>query len=95
MQTFRRDWIRFGRNEKKNSLIKQSSSTQDFRPFFQTLSLFSRRFPRLENYWADFKTLSRIQDSVRTPMGALLFGCVVSLVVRNLCLGNYRGDPRL
>ena len=29
MQTFRRDWIRFGRNEKKNSLLKHSSSTQD------------------------------------------------------------------
>ena len=30
------------------------------------ISLFSRRFPGLENCWENFKTFSRIQDSVQT-----------------------------
>ena len=34
--------------------------------FSQPLYLFSRLFPGLENCWANFKTFSRIQDSVRT-----------------------------
>ena len=37
-----------------------------FLPFFQDVSVFSRHFPRLENCWANFKTFSRIQDSVWT-----------------------------
>ena len=32
----------------------------------QTLSLFSRLFPGLENCFANFKTFSGIQDSVQT-----------------------------
>ena len=60
---------------------------------FFTLYLY---FPDVFQVWKIAGlALSRIQDSVRTPRGALLFGCVVSLVVRNLCLGNYTGDPRL
>ena len=39
---------------------------QTFYHFFQTLSLFSRLFLGLENWFANFKTFSRIQDSVRT-----------------------------
>ena len=60
---------------------------------FFTLCLY---FPDVFQVWKIAGLASSsIQDSVRTPRGALLFGCVVSLVVRNLCLGNYRGDPRL
>ena len=33
---------------------------------FQTLSLFFRLFPGRENWFANFQTFSRIQDSVRT-----------------------------
>ena len=33
---------------------------------FSRLSPFSRLFPGLENFWANFKTFSRIQDSVWT-----------------------------
>ena len=39
---------------------------EDFYHFFKTLPLFSRLFPCLENCWANFKTFSRIQDTVRT-----------------------------
>ena len=39
-----------------------SSCCSDCLPLFQTLSLFSRLFPGLENCFANFKTFSRIQD---------------------------------
>ena len=39
---------------------------KSFYHFSHSLSLFSRLFPGLENCWANFKTFSRIQDSVRT-----------------------------
>ena len=54
------DWIRFDQNEK---LWKKP---QDFLPFSQTLSSFSRLFPCLKNYWANYTTFSRIQASVWT-----------------------------
>ena len=65
------DWIRFDQNKTKNHTYKfvvalKKKKTQDFLPFFQTLFPFSRLFPGLENCWANFKTFSRIQDSVRT-----------------------------
>ena len=42
------------------------NASYNFYHFFQTLSPFSRLFPGLENCWANFKTFSRIQDSVWT-----------------------------
>ena len=48
------------------ALVVALKKTQDFLPFCQSLSLFSRLFPGLENCWANFKTFSRIQDSVWT-----------------------------
>ena len=45
---------------------KENKKNPDFLPFFKTLSLFSRLFPGLENCFANFKTFSRIQDSVQT-----------------------------
>ena len=47
------------------ALVVALKKTQDFLPFCQSLSLFPRLFPGLENFcWANFKTFSRIQDSV-------------------------------
>ena len=71
LHTNARDWIRFDQHE-KISLLKYFSAAlrkkkKDFLPFFQTLSPFSRLFPGLGNCWANFKTFSRIQDSVWTP----------------------------
>ena len=51
---------------KKKAFAVALKKKKDFLPFFQTLFLFSRLFPGLENCWANFKTFSRIQDSVRT-----------------------------
>ena len=45
---------------------KVEKNVKTFYHFFQTLSLFSRLFPGLESCWRNFKTFSRIQDSVRT-----------------------------
>ena len=42
--------------------------SQNFLPFFQTSSPFSRLFPDLENCWANFKTFSRTNGS--------LIGCI-------------------
>ena len=84
MQTYRRDWIRFDQNDerKKKTLIKHLlwlwKKTQDFLPFFQTLSLFSRRFPDLENCWANFKTFSIIQDSVQHCMDV----CILDVILQ-------------
>ena len=40
--------------------------TQDFLPFFQDFTSIFQTFPRSGKCWANFKTFSRIQDSVRT-----------------------------
>ena len=69
LQTYGRDWIRFDQNDKKftyKALVVALKKTQDFLPFFQTLSLFSRLFPGRKNCWTNFKTFSRIQDSAQT-----------------------------
>ena len=70
LQTNGWDWIRSDRRGKQFSVIKNLlklwKKNPDFLPFFQTLSLFSRLFPGLENCWVNFKTFSRIQDSVQT-----------------------------
>ena len=42
------------------ALLAFKKKTQDVLPFFQTLSLFYRLFPDLENCWANFKTFQRI-----------------------------------
>ena len=60
--------MRFDQNEKKFTykvLFVALEKTQDFLPFLQTLSPFSRLLPGLENYWENFKTFSRIQDCVK------------------------------
>ena len=44
--------------------LKKKNKTQHFFTIFPRLSPFSRLFPGLENFWANFKTISRIQDSV-------------------------------
>ena len=72
MQTHGRGCVRFDQNEKKKEFtykalaVALKKKTQEFLPFFHTLSLFSRLFSGLENCWENFKTFSRIQDSVRT-----------------------------
>ena len=81
MQTYGRDRIRFDQNEKKKNTYRtlvvamKKKKPQDFLPFFQILSLFSKRFPDLENCWENFKNFSAIQVSVRTLYGCLYFGC--------------------
>ena len=86
MQTYGRDWIRFDQNDKrkKKTLIKHLlwlwKKTQDFLPFFQTLSLFSRRFPDLKNCWANFKTFSIIQDSVQHCMDVCILDVILQYV---------------
>ena len=37
------------------ALIVTFKKTQDFLPFFKTLSLFSRLFPSVGNCWANFQ----------------------------------------
>ena len=74
------DWIRFDQNEylkdtSKAHLVVAFKKNQDFLPFFQTLSSFFRLFPGLENCWANFKTCSRIQDSVRTLLTIIKISC--------------------
>ena len=68
--TCRRDWIRFDQHEKKFTseglVVRLSKKLKTFYHFFKTLPLFSRLFPGLENCWANFKTFSRIRDSLRT-----------------------------
>ena len=52
-------------------LLKQStklktfnlkSTTQDFLPFFKTSPLFSRLFPGIENYWANFQEFKTLYE---------------------------------
>ena len=61
-------WVVCGSKIKTFSvaLVVALKKNQDFLPFFQTLPPFSRLFPGLKNCWTNFKTFSRIQDSVRT-----------------------------
>ena len=54
---------------KNFQLIKHNA-----RPFFKTSPLFSRLLPGIENYWANFKTFSRIQDSVWTLLILWIYG---------------------
>ena len=65
--------------------------------FFNTLPELYRLFPGLENCWANFKTFSTIQDSVRTlgsmnivyiSLATHLFILVSQQIpfIRNLCL---------
>ena len=67
LPTYRWDWIWLDQKEKTFTCKSTCCSfRKNFLPFFQTLSLFSRLFPGLENCWTNFKTFSRIQDSVQT-----------------------------
>ena len=54
------------KTKKKAFAEALKKKNEHFLPFYQTLFLFSRLFPGLENCSANFKTFSRIQDSVRT-----------------------------
>ena len=74
LQTYKREWIRFDQHtHKKKHLTCKALSVhvtlkklKTFYHLFKTLALFSRLFPGLKNCWANFKTFSRIPDSVRT-----------------------------
>ena len=62
------EWIAFDHRE-KNHLLSTFCSFKNkllLWLFFQTLSLFSRLFPGLENCWENFELFSRIQDFVQT-----------------------------
>ena len=48
------------------SRSEKRKETQVFSLFFQTSSPFSRRFPGLENCWANFKIFSRITKRLCT-----------------------------
>ena len=54
------------RNFTLHNIYKRFTATVVSRvlTFYQTCYHFSRLFPGLESYWANFKTFSRIQDSV-------------------------------
>ena len=57
-----------------------------------SLSPFTRLLPGLENCWANFKTFSRIQDSVRTPKMNLHFfklWCICFFSVRISNVGKF------
>ena len=112
LQTNGWDWIRSDQREKKISVIKNLlkvwKKNPDFLPFFQTLSLFSRLFPGLENCWVNFKTFSRIQDSVQTlnlllwwfimnyklvrPFGVLTLCIKTSDLSKALFMSSYAGS---
>ena len=50
---------------------------EDFLPFFQALSLFSRLFPGLQNCWTNFETFSRIQDCANSGSKNGYYFCVI------------------
>ena len=57
-------WPKWKKKFSYKVLFVALEKTQDFLPFLQTLSTFSRLFPGLDqNCWGNFKTFSRIQDS--------------------------------
>ena len=59
-------WTKRKKLTYKVLVVALKKKLKTFYHFFQTLSLFSRLFPGLESCWANFKTFSRIQESMRT-----------------------------
>ena len=66
LQKYRRDWIRFDQNEKNSTYKALAVSFKKKIKTFYHISRLYPHFPGMENYWANFKTFSRIQDPLRT-----------------------------
>ena len=65
LQKYRRDWIRFDQNENNSTYKALTVSKKKIKTFYHISRLYLH-FPGMENYWANFKSFSRIQDSLRT-----------------------------
>ena len=71
LQTNRQDWIRFDQHKKKSTckaLIVTFKKTQEFLTFFSRLYLYFPHFFQVRKIVGqnNFRTFSRIQDSVQT-----------------------------